>query len=93
MALLNDFASRFRKGISTAFTSQGTDRWCLGCRTWVTCTTEHAHRGTTYVFRRQCRRCGRTIERGVYDNVAIVNGQALPQSALDWTLARGEDRR
>lgn len=93
MAYLNDRGSRFRKGISPAFESAGRRRWCSTCQLEVDCSTEHAHRGTTFVFRRQCKRCGHVIERGVYDNVVVVNGRPLPSSALEWSLARGEDRR
>lgn len=92
MANLNDFAARFRKGISSPFTSDGNRRYCLTCKMDVDCELAAAHRGTTFVFRRRCRRCGTVIERGVNDNVVLVTGQ-WNAAAVAWTHAPGEDRR
>jgi hypothetical protein len=90
MAHLNDFGSRFRKGLSNPFESTGRD-WCPTCRQDVETQTEHAHRFTTYAYRRRCKRCGSVIARGVSDNVAVV-GLSAP-AALPWSEERGEDRR
>lgn len=96
MANLNDFASRFRKGLPSAqpFTALGRV-YCPTCRMDVDHQTEHAHRGAVYVYRRRCRRCGGVIARGVYDNVPLI--QTVPSATHvegeRWTQAPGEDRR
>jgi hypothetical protein len=59
----------------------------------VDCTTEAAHRGTTFVFRRQCKRCGNVVERGVNDNVVVLSGELPNAEAVAWTQTSGEDRR
>ena len=91
MANLNDFASRFRKGLSSPFTTFGLE-WCPHCRMEVDTETEAAHRGTTYVYKRWCKRCGTVIKRGIYDHVPLL-GRPLPAAALEWTTAPGQDRR
>ena len=89
MAYLNDFSSRFRKGLANPFAAGGRD-WCPRCHQDVATQTEHAHRQTTYVYRRRCQRCGEVIARGVHDNVPTVEAQ---QAAVRWTLEPGADRR
>lgn len=91
MANLNDHASRFRKGLSNPFTAGGRD-WCPTCHQDVDTQTEHAHHGTTYAYRRRCRRCGQVIARGLHDNVVMITGQVNPAAAA-WSQASGEDRR
>ena len=91
MAYLNNFASRFRKGITSPFLSEAD--WCARCRSEVDTETEAAHRGTTFVYRRRCGRCGLVLARGVYDNVAVVTGEPISPTAVAWTEAPGEDRR
>jgi len=94
MANLNDFAKRFRIGLSTAspFTSMGLE-WCPRCKMEVDTDTESVHEGTTYAFRRQCLRCGRTVKRGIYNNVPLLSNTPLPAAALEWTTQPGQDRR
>lgn len=94
MALLNNFASRFRKGLSNPFEAGGRD-WCPRCRQDVDTETQHAHRGTIYGYRRRCRRCGGVIARGVYDNVPLMQTTPSPAhvAAGQWTQEQGTDRR
>lgn len=92
MANLNDFGSRFRKGIASPFTSFGLE-WCPRCKMEVDCDTQAAHRGTVYVYKRWCLRCGLVIKRGVYNNVPLLTNQPLPAAALEWTTTPGQDRR
>lgn len=92
MANLNDFASRFRKGIGNPFSSFGLE-WCPRCRTEVDCDTQAIHSGTTYGFKRWCLRCGKVIKFGVYDNVVLLSGRPLPPAALEWSTKPGQDRR
>lgn len=91
MANLNDFASRFRKGLSNPFEARGRD-WCTRCQRDVDTQTEHAHRFTTYAYRRRCLRCGLVIARGVSDVVAIEAGGLSAPAAVPWSQAGGEDR-
>lgn len=91
MANLNDFASRFRKGIGNPFTSFGLE-WCPRCRMEVDCDTQAIHSGTTYGFKRWCLRCGRVVKAGLYDNVVLL-GSPMPQAALAWSTEPGQDRR
>jgi hypothetical protein len=94
MAYLNDWASRFRKGLTSAnpFTSFGLE-WCPRCKTEVDCDTQAHHQGTTYAYKRWCLRCGKVIKRGVFDNVVILSDRPLPAAALEWSMAPGQDRR
>lgn len=94
MSYLNDFGSRFRKGIATPFTAIGRI-WCPTCRQDVDHDTVSAHRGTIYVYRRRCKRCGGVLARGVYDNVPLIQTtpSAAHRDAEVWTQAPGEDRR
>jgi hypothetical protein len=92
MAFLNDHAPRFRKGLSNPFEATGRD-WCPQCRRDVATQTEHAHRFTTYAYRRRCRRCGFVIARGVSDVTVFATGQLSAPAAAPWSLERGEDRR
>ena len=103
MAHLNDFESRFRKGLSTAspFTAVSTSgnpfssfglEWCPRCKMEVDCDTQAHHQGTTYAYKRWCLRCGRVVRRGVYDRVVLL-GRPLPAAALEWSTAPGQDRR
>ncbi len=92
MAYLNDHGSRFRKGLSNPFEASGRD-WCPQCRQDVATQTEHAHRATTYAYRRRCRRCGFVIARGVSDVLAVNAGQISAPAAVAWSQERGEDRR
>ncbi len=92
MAYLNDFASRFRKGLANPFAAGGRD-WCPTCQQDVDTETAHAHRGTTYGYRRRCLRCGAVIAHGLNDNVTIVTGQPIGAAAVAWAEQPGEDRR
>lgn len=93
MAQLNDFASRFRKGLASAspFTSLGLE-WCPFCKMEVDCDTRAHHQGTTYAYKRWCLRCGKVVKRGVFDNVAILSGRPLPPAALTWTASPEQQR-
>lgn len=84
MANLNDHASRYRKGLSNPFTSVGL-KWCAACRMDVDTRTASHHRGTMYVYKQTCLRCGAVLDRGVCDNVVLV-GRPLPAAAVEWTL-------
>ena len=94
MANLNDFAKRFRVGLSSAspFTSLGLE-WCPRCQMEVDCDTQAHCAGSTYAYKRWCTRCGRVIKMGVYDNVTLVGGGTLPAAALEWVTTPGQDRR
>lgn len=93
MANLNDFAARFRHGLSSAnpFKTFGTE-WCPRCRMEVDCDTEAHHEGTVYGYKRSCRRCGRVIMRGLFNNVPLLSNVPLPPAALEWSLKPGQDR-
>jgi hypothetical protein len=93
MAHLNNFAPRFRKGLSSPFTAFGRD-WCDRCRTETASRSDNVHSGTTYGFKRCCLRCGKVLAFGVYDNVPVIaGGGGVPAQAVEWAQAPGEDRR
>lgn len=98
MANLNDHQSRFRKGLSNPFSSANPfsvarEEFCPTCQTDVDVDTRSHHQGTTYAWKRSCRRCGGVLARGVFDNVPVIAGGTLPPAALAWSLEGGEDRR
>jgi len=83
---LNDFASRFRKGVTSAspFSAIGL-QYCRRCKQDVDVRTESRHQGTTFAFKSWCRRCGRVINRGVHDNVVLIGTGGLADRAVEWT--------
>jgi len=94
MIQIMDWKRRWQRGIgSSPFTATGDLTWCGRCEMAVDHETQSFHRGTTYVFRRWCLRCGLVLNRGVYDNVPILSARPLPAAAVEWTLEPGRDRR
>lgn len=86
MAHLNDFAERFRLGHASASPFTPLARaWCVPCRQDVDVDTAVAHRGTTYLFKQICRRCGGVMQHGVYQNVPLVGLTPLPADVVAWT--------
>lgn len=77
--------------LGNPFTSLGED-WCPRCGP-TDANTEAAHAGTTYAFKRWCRRCGRVLKWGVWDNVPLLSDRPLPEAALEWVADPGRDRR
>ena len=74
------------------FDSIGRD-YCLFCKQDVDVDTEAHQHGTTYAYRRLCCRCGRPINWGCIDRVAVLEGPT-PSSirAFEWVRQRGQDR-
>lgn len=92
MAYLQNFASRYRKGLANPFAAGGRD-WCPRCRQDVDTDTAHAHRGSIYGYRRRCRRCGEVLAQGLSDQVYLVTPNPERPAAEMWAASRGEDRR
>lgn len=92
MANISDFASRFRKGLSSPFTPSGL-KYCPDCKMEVDSNIQSHHQGTTWAYRERCCRCGHVFQRGVFDNVVLLSGQPLSPAAIEWTLKPGRDRR
>ena len=59
--------------LGNPFTSLGLN-YCPRCQSEQDCDTVSEHRGTTYVFRVTCNRCGRVVKAGVWDGVALLGG-------------------
>src|SRR5262245_14296917 len=100
-----DRSSRFRKGLANPFESMndpalgyrpgntfGTfgEEWCPKCKMVVDCDTEAQHRGSTYVYKRWCLRCGFVVKNGVMCNVPILGGEALPPAVREWIASPGQ---
>ena len=83
---------RWRRGNGQPFEAFGLE-WCERCRQAVDTETQAAHRGTVYVWKRWCRRCGKVISYGKYDNCPIVSDSDLQACAIEWVAEPGEDRR
>lgn len=94
-----DFKRRFQRGIGSSpfrmvpvaelpFTLYGM-LWCPTCEMEVDCDTHAANRGTLYLYKRLCRRCGTVLQRGIYDKTM----SPIPHDAADWVNAPGKDRR
>lgn len=95
MSYINNWARRFRAGISSAtpFKSMGMD-WCPTCKRECECDTASHHNGTIYAYKRWCTRCGRVLLYGVYDNVPLIGlTRPLPPAALEWVTEPAQDRR
>lgn len=78
--------------LGNPFSSLGID-WCPRCESEVDTDTVASHRGTVYVFKRTCRRCGTVIKCGVWQNVPLLADRPLPPAALEWITTPGQDRR
>ena len=93
MANLNNWASRFRKGLASAtpFSSFGM-LWCVRCRSEQEHDTDSRHVGKTFAFKQWCRRCGHVNKYGVFDNVPLLS-RPLPAAALTWVTTPAQDRR
>ena len=74
------------------FASIGMD-WCVRCRMEVDTDTEAHHTGDTFVYRRRCLRCGRTIKWGTYNQVVLLTNRPMPPAAFEWVTDPGRDRR
>jgi hypothetical protein len=75
------------------FDSLGRD-YCLNCRQDVDTDTEAHHQGTTYVYKRNCCRCGDVINWGAYDQVAVLDGPTPGLiRAMEWIYDPKQDRR
>lgn len=86
MAHLNDFAERFKLGHASAspFTPMAR-AWCIPCRQDVDVVAEAQHRGTTYLFKRICKRCGTVLQHGVFQNVPLIHAEPLSADVVRWT--------
>ena len=103
MVQVLDRASRFRKGVgSSPFESVNTQgnpfatlgvEWCPRCKMEVDCDTQAEHRGTEYVYKRTCNRCGKVVKSGGFQNVPLIGGESLSPVAMEWITEPGIDRR
>jgi len=103
MAQINTFPERFRLGFASAtpFASlqpktgipSANLEWCPTCRDETDTETQAHHQGTTYAYKRWCRRCGQVLARGIYHHVPILSDVPLPAGTVEWTTAPGLDRR
>ena len=62
--------------------------WCDKCNMEVDCDTQTVMRGTLYLYKRLCKRCGKSLKRGIYDK-SFGN---VPRVAFEWVNAPGVDR-
>jgi hypothetical protein len=67
------------------------DDYCSTCHEIVDTDTEAHHRGTQYVYRKRCLRCGHVIAWGSFDNVPLLS--RAPIAAVHWAMKPGQDRR
>ena len=73
------------------FDSIGRD-YCLFCKQDVDVDTEAHHEGGTYAYRRQCCRCGQTINWGVYNATMLEGMTNKLNAAYQWVAQPGQDR-
>lgn len=73
--------------------------WCPRCGETET-DTHASHRGTTYVYKRWCQRCGRVLKWGVYHNVPLMHAPTDDRSllatqlrAVEFVTTAEQDRR
>jgi hypothetical protein len=78
--------------LGNPFTTLGLE-WCSRCRSETDTNTEASHRGTRYVFKRWCQRCGKVLKWGYWDNVQLLSDRPLPAAALEWVTNVEQDRR
>jgi hypothetical protein len=69
------------------FTQYGLE-WCPACQEAVDVQTLAVNKGTLYLYKRLCRRCGRVLMRGIYDK----NLDPVPRVAHEWINEKGKDR-
>lgn len=73
------------------FDFQGLE-YCVTCKQDVDTDTEAHHKGSTYVYRKRCLRCGAVMSWGTYDHVPLLETRT-PIRAIHWALEPGLDRR
>jgi hypothetical protein len=93
-----DYKRRFTRGLTNPFesvpvvglpfTMYGLE-WCSRCDMEVDCDTQAVNKGTLYLYKRRCGRCGKVLKRGIYDKGA----GPLPLVASEWINQPGIDRR
>lgn len=77
----------------TPFGTLGLD-YCCWCKMEVDTDTDAGYDNATYVYRRNCRRCGRVVASGAVQAALVTGGaQTLPAKALQWVHDVGKDRR
>lgn len=99
MAQINTFPERFRLGLPSATPFKAETKtgergaWCPRCHDETDFEERVHHQGTTYAFKRWCRRCGQVMAHGVYHNVPILSHVPLPPGTMQWVTEPGPDRR
>jgi hypothetical protein len=69
------------------FTYHGME-WCASCNEAVDVDTMAVKKGTLYLYKKLCKRCGEVLMRGVYDKTSAP----VPRVAFGWLNKKGEDR-
>lgn len=77
---------------SNPFQSMGL-RWCPVCRGEEDTDQEARHKGSIYLYKITCKRCGSVVGFGAFNNVPLIVANPLPPMALSWVKAPGRDRR
>lgn len=70
------------------FTYHGME-WCAKCDQAVDVKTMAVNKGTLYLFKRLCARCGEVLKRGMYDK---DSNPASPRVAHEWLSEKGPNR-
>lgn len=78
--------------LGNPFTTFGLE-WCSRCKGEVDTNTEASHRGTVYVFKRWCQRCGKVLKWGLWNNVPLISDTPVPAAAMEWVTKPEQDRR
>ena len=74
------------------FDSLGMD-YCLFCKQEVDTNCEAHVEGETYAYKRNCARCGRTINWGVYSVGILETGPTTKTlKAVEWVTTPEQDR-
>jgi hypothetical protein len=97
MMQILDYKRRFQRGLTgpfesvpvvgLSFTMYGLE-WCSKCEMEVDCDTQAVNKGTLYLYKRRCLRCGKVLKRGIYDKAQ----GSLPKCAFEWVTSPGKDR-
>ena len=72
------------------FKSVGDD-WCQFCKEGVNAEQEAHSRNDEFVYRKRCKRCGRTIAWGVY-RIQMLAGKLPNSDAYLFVREKGRDR-
>jgi len=84
---------RRRRLVVSPFDSVGILEWCKQCKMDVDVEISKGRKGGVDVYRKRCKRCGKTLQYGVDRRHLTGNAPLLNAEVQKWINETGKDRR